>query len=321
MVAETSSRGPQDTGRPEALAFIGFGEAARAFVTGWADGRPAAISAFDIKTLSPDASVADAKRADYASHRVAGGETVAEALAGAQMVISVVTADQALVAARSACGHIAAGAFYLDCNSCAPNTKREAAGLIEAAGGRYVDVAVMAPVHPRLHHVPLRLSGPHAETVKPLLDALDMKAAITPGDVGASSSIKMIRSIMIKGMEALTAECILSARKAGVEEAVLASLDASFPGFDWKAKAAYNLERVMTHGIRRAAEMREVALTVDDLGLSGDMARAAVEWQQRIGDLKLDTSKKGGIGEDYAARADAILDCLEATEKGEEPGK
>ena len=300
------------TARPARLAFIGFGEAAQAFVTGWAKERPAALAAFDIKTDAADAAIRDGKWADYTRCAVEGAATAAEALAGADMVVSVVTADQALAAAKSACGHLSPGAFYLDCNSCAPDTKRAAAALIEAAGGRYVDVAVMAPVHPKLHHVPLRLSGPHADTVKPLLDALDMKATITPGEVGASSSIKMIRSIMIKGLEALTLECILAARKAGVDEAVIASLDSSFPGFDWKSRAAYNLERVMTHGIRRAAEMREVALTVDNLGLEGRMARATVEWQQLVGDMKLNTGEGGGIGEDYGSRADAILAKLDA---------
>ncbi len=87
--------------------------------------------------------------------------------------------------------------------------------------------------------------------------------AIVPGAVGAASSIKMIRSVMVKGLEALTAECFLAADAAGVTEAVRASLDASWPGTDWGAKADYNLERMMAHGIRRAAEMEEVAKTLD----------------------------------------------------------
>ena len=77
----------------------------------------------------------------------------------------------------------------------------------------------------------------------------------------------MIRSMMMKGLEALVCECVFAGRKAGVIETVLDSLDDTYPGFDWKKRAAYMLERVMTHGVRRAAEMREVALTVDLLGL------------------------------------------------------
>ena len=92
---------------------------------------------------------------------------------------------------------------------------------MDAAGGRYVDVAVMAPVHPRLHRTPLLISGPHAEDAAPVLAALDMAAEIHDGPVGSSSAIKMIRSIMMKGLEALVCECVLAGRKAGVIETVL----------------------------------------------------------------------------------------------------
>jgi len=177
---------------------------------------------------------------------------------------------------------------------------------IEAAGGRYVDVAVMAPVYPKLHKTPLLLSGPHAEAGLAYLADLDMAPAIVQGDIGAGSSIKMIRSIMMKGMEALFAECVLAGRKAGVEEAVLASLDKTYPGFDFPAKAGYMLERSMTHGIRRAAEMEEVALTVHELGLANEMAKATVQWQRRIGNLKLDAGEL-----EYQDRADMILKALQ----------
>ena len=92
---------------------------------------------------------------------------------------------------------------------------------MEASGGRYVDVAVMAPVHPRLHRTPLLISGPHVEAAAPALSALGMSASIHEGPVGASSSVKMIRSIMMKGLEALVCECVLAGRKAGVIETVL----------------------------------------------------------------------------------------------------
>jgi 3-hydroxyisobutyrate dehydrogenase-like beta-hydroxyacid dehydrogenase len=287
------------------LAFVGFGEAAAAFVQGWGDERPRILRAYDIKTDSMQAAVRDRKLDDYVHHRVNGCTRLADALAGVGVVFSVVTADQALVAARQAAACITPEALYFDCNSCSPGTKRQAAQAIEAAGGRYVDVAVMAPVQPARHHVPLLVSGPHAEDALAVLAALDMRAKLAAGPVGAASSIKMVRSIMIKGLEALVTECTLAGRRAGVDEAVLASLEASFPGFGWEKRAAYMLERSMTHGIRRAAEMREVALTVEELGLPADMAHATVAWQQRIGDLALAVAE-----DDYRRRADALSAAL-----------
>lgn len=266
--------------RPERLAFAGFGEAATAFLGGWGDDRPTHVAAHDIKTADPDR--APDMRARYRAFRVDEAATLAEAVAGREAVFSVVTADQALAVATDAAPHLSAGTFWLDCNSCAPDTKRAAARLIEQAGGRYVDVAVMSPVHPRRHRAPLLVSGPHAEAGAALLRALSMCPTVAGPEVGAASSIKMIRSVMIKGLEALTAECFLAARRAGVEEAVLASLEASDPGIDWRARGAYNLERMMVHGARRAAEMREVALTVAALGLPNGMSRAVVDWQEAL---------------------------------------
>ena len=119
----------------------------------------------------------------------------------------------------------------------------------------------------------------------------------------------MIRSVMMKGLEALVCECVLAGRKAGVVETVLDSLDETYPGFDWKKRSAYMLERVMTHGLRRSAEMREVALTVDLLGLEGEMSRASVGWEQAIGELGLRAN--GDEAEDYRVFADRILAALD----------
>ena len=293
------------------IAFIGFGEAAHAFLDGWRTqpGFGARVAAYDIKTDSPDPDVRAAKRADYVRANVIGASSAPEAVAGADVVFSVVTADQAHEAAVAALPGLAKGALFFDCDSCAPQTKERTAKEVDAAGARYVDVAVMAPVHPRLHRTPLLISGAHASDAAAALAALDMSAAIHDGPVGSSSAIKMIRSIMMKGLEALVCECVLAGRKAGVIETVLDSLDDTYPGFDWKKRSAYMLERVMTHGVRRAAEMREVTLTVDLLGLDGAMSRASVGWQQTIGELGL----RSGADEaaDYRILADRILGSLD----------
>jgi hypothetical protein len=137
-----------------------------------------------------------------------------------------------------------------------------------------------------------------------------MSAQIYAGPVGAASAVKMIRSIMMKGLEALVCECVLAGQKAGVIESVLDSLDDTYPGFEWRKRSAYMLERVMTHGVRRAAEMREVALTVDLLGLKGEMSRASVGWEQTIGELGLRPTEAETA--DYRLLADRILAALDS---------
>jgi 3-hydroxyisobutyrate dehydrogenase-like beta-hydroxyacid dehydrogenase len=263
--------------RLDQLALIGFGEAGMAFASAW----EAPVRAYDIKTDDP--ATAAAKRADYARWGASGTATLAEALAGAVLVISIVTADQALAASQAAAEAIAPGALYCDFNSVAPGTKQAAAKLIEAAGGHYVDVAVMSPVHPARLAVPLLVSGPHADAALAALSAIGFSPVTVAGPVGRASTIKMLRSVMVKGIEALTAECFLAARQAGVADEVAASLDAGWPGTDWAAKADYNLGRMREHGLRRAAEMNEVAKTLDALGQGSEMARATATVQRRLG--------------------------------------
>jgi 3-hydroxyisobutyrate dehydrogenase-like beta-hydroxyacid dehydrogenase len=263
------------------VALIGFGEAASAFVRGW-PGRTAGLRAFDIKTDDP--ATAEAKRSDYSAADVAGTTSAEEAIAGATAVLSLVTADQALRAAEESAGAIRAGALFFDMNSVAPDTKRAACRIIEAAGGHYLDVAVMAPVHPAGAAVPLLVSGPRADEGAQVLRAIGFsKVRVVSDEVGYASSIKMIRSVIVKGIEALTAECVLAADKAGVLSEVLTSLDASPAPKAWAERADYNLDRMMVHGLRRAAEMEEVVKTLDALGTGSSMTRGTVERQRAIG--------------------------------------
>lgn len=278
----------------QTLALIGFGEAAQAFLEGMGDRRPAACRAFDLMTLDP--ATRDAKRADYARWSVTGAASAAEAVAGATAVFCLVTADQAVAAAETAARAIAPGAFYFDGNSVSPDAKRAAALAIEAAGGRYVDVAIMSPVRPALTRTPLLLSGPHAEAAVDALTALGFThVRALEGPVGASSAVKMIRSVMVKGMEALTAECLTAAVAAGVDAEVIASLDASEKPRPWAARGDYNLDRMMVHGTRRAAEMEEVVKTLEALGVAAPLTRAVVAWQAAVGAANLKTPPEGYV--------------------------
>lgn len=266
------------------LAFLGFGEAAMAFAPACRARSGHQVRAFDIKTDNP--ATASAIAADYADHGVEGAANSADALAGADLVLSLVTADRALAAARSAAPALARGALYCDMNSVSPGTKRQAAKAVEDTGARYADVAIMAPVHPRAENVPLLVSGPHAETTLAALADFGFGDITPVGDrVGRASTIKMIRSIMVKGLESLAAECLIAAHRAGVTDQVIWSLTGG--GDDWRERGDYALDRMMAHGGRRAAEMAEVIRTLGELDLGGTMAEASRSWQQVIGALDL----------------------------------
>ena len=296
------------------VGFLGFGEAARAIRSGWGAHLPARIAAYDIKTDSPG-DAREEMRAAYRDANLEGCDGPADLAAASDVIFSLVTADRAHAAARAVAPHLRPGTLVLDGNSCAPQTKQDSAQVIAAAGGRYVDLAIMAPIHPRLHRTPMLIGGPETGAALDALDRLDMTAEIAGESVGAAAAVKLVRSIMVKGLEALLAECVLTGRELGVEEAVLASLEQSYPGFGFEDRAAYAFDRMIVHGSRRAAEMRETAEMVARAGLPGGMAAASANWQDAIGALGLDPGD-----DDLRARADRLRAALAATETDTEEG-
>ena len=252
------------------VTLIGFGEAGSAFAQAGNWGQSA--RAFDIDP---------ARRPAMDKSAVCACVSSTSAVTASSLILSLVTADQALAAAQACADSLTPGAIFCDMNSIAPDTKRAAAKLIEAAGGRYVDVAVLAPVHPSHLAVPLLLAGAAAGDAKAALQALGFSnCRVVGSEVGRASAIKMIRSVMVKGIEALSGEMMLAAQAAGVADEVLASLDASEKAIGWQARAAYNLERMETHGLRRAAEMEEVVKTLLSLDVEPVMSAGTVRRQR-----------------------------------------
>jgi len=277
------------------IVFIGFGEAGQAF----AGPLTCAVRAYDV--------LGDSKQDVYRASGVDGAPSNRAAVADAPLIVSVVTADQAIAAAEETARSIEPGALFCDFNSVAPETKRISARAIGAAGGRYVDVAVMSPVLPGRLKVPLLVSGPHAEAGAAALKALGFATRVVGSKVGDASAIKMIRSVMVKGIEALSAECALAAHEAGVEGEVIASLDASWKEQGWADRFDYNLDRMLVHGLRRAAEMEEVVKTLDGLGTGSAMTRGTVERQRAIGLI--------GVKEPPEGLADKVAVILERKAK------
>jgi 3-hydroxyisobutyrate dehydrogenase-like beta-hydroxyacid dehydrogenase len=194
--------------------------------------------------------------------------------------VCAVTAEECHAAATEAARSLTAGAFYLDLNSVSPRTRAQAAGVIEAAGGYYVEAAVMSPIAPKRSASPIWLGGAHASRFLPVARSLGFTgAAVYSEALGSASAVKMCRSVIIKGMEALLAESLLTARHHGVEDAVLASLSDLFPVPDWPQRAHYMVSRSLQHGRRRAEEMREVARTVAEAGVEPWMSRGCAERQ------------------------------------------
>jgi 3-hydroxyisobutyrate dehydrogenase-like beta-hydroxyacid dehydrogenase len=285
------------------LCFIGFGEAGQAIASGLRDTGIETIAAWDI--LFPEAEGGKLKQAGNGiGARLA--TSAADAVRGSDIIISAVTAASSLEAAQSVEPHLAGNPYFLDINSVSPGRKRKTEKLL-GANARYVDVAILAPIHPKRHQTPLLLAGPHAATVMPLLvDELEMRGAIAGEETGAAAGLKMIRSVMIKGIEALTLECFLAAKRAGIVDEVAASLKNNYPTLNWNKVMEYNIERMASHGIRRADEMDQVAETLRELGLDPLMAVATSARQREMGEIGKEPAVRKTLKEGGAAALEAI---------------
>jgi len=265
------------------VGIVGYGEVGRILAEDLR-ARGLTVSAFDLKLLQPD--TAPALRAHALDHGVALADDHADLSRDADLVISAVTASQAVPVATACAPALRPGAFVLDLNSASPGAKQRAADLVDAAGGRYVEGAVMTSVPPHRSRVPLLLGGAHAAALAPLLKALGFDGARAHSEhLGVASATKMCRSVVIKGLEAMLIESFTTARHFGVEDAVIASLHETFPGIDWEKQAAYFFQRVIEHGRRRAEEVREVAATVREAGLEPLSAAGTAERQAWMADL------------------------------------
>ena len=264
------------------VGLVGYGEVGRILAEDLRK-QDISVTAYDLKLRSDQTG--GALRDHAGAHGVKLVSSHADLAAQSDFIVSAVTASQAVPVAQACAPTVKSGAWYLDFNSASPGAKQRAADLIDGKGGRYVEGAVMTSIPPYRIKVPLLLGGAGANELAPLLVELGFDAKKASDRLGVASAVKMCRSVMIKGLEAMVIESFTTARAYGVEDAVLASLKETFPAIDWEKQGAYFFQRVIEHGRRRAEEVREVAETVREIGLTPWSAQGTAERQAWVADL------------------------------------
>ncbi|MBI3427477.1 MAG: NAD(P)-dependent oxidoreductase [Acidobacteria bacterium] len=286
------------------LGFIGFGEAGYHLAKGLRGAGMTRLAAYDLHTHTPGRGERIQQRAAETEVELAASSS--QLAHASDILLSVVTASSAAEAATQTAPYLQARHLYADLNSVSPETKRALDQTIAATGARFVEAAVMAPVPPQGHRTPMLLGGASAQVFADLLTPYGMKLEVVSEQIGVAVAVKMCRSIIVKGLEALLFECVLGATKYGVDERVFASLEASWPGMNWSKLAGYCMSRVIEHGERRARELEEVAATLRAAGIEPLMAEAIVKRQEWGAQLGLNEHFGGQVPEDYRALAQAI---------------
>jgi 3-hydroxyisobutyrate dehydrogenase-like beta-hydroxyacid dehydrogenase len=293
------------------IGIIGYGEVGKIFASGLkAKSGVTHMAAWDLNFQDEASGASELIHAAQAG--VQACKSMQSLCEASRFIISAVTASNTLAVAKDAAGFIRAGTVFLDLNSASPGTKQECAALIDAAGGQYVEAGVMTSVPPYGTRVPMLLGGSRAADLATLLSKWELDATAVSDKLGVASAIKMCRSVMIKGLEALVIESYSTARAYGVEEQMIATLQETFPSIDWNSQGAYFFSRVVQHGKRRAEEMRESARTVQEAGFEPRMTSAIADKHQWVADQAkagvfrnvLDDAAKEG---NWQAFADALL--------------
>jgi 3-hydroxyisobutyrate dehydrogenase-like beta-hydroxyacid dehydrogenase len=199
--------------------------------------------------------------------------TLAEAVSGAAVVLSVNWASAALGAAREAAPHMRSGAIFADCNTAGPALKAELASIFDAGPAAFVDVAMMAPVPGLGIRVPMFLAGDGAQRLAPILQRFGTPVEVVGPTAGDAAARKLTRSVFFKGMSAAVWEALEAARAAGVEDWLRADITRTLTDAN-----AGTIDRIIDgtrkHARRRAHEMTDAAALLDQLGVPSTIATA-----------------------------------------------
>lgn len=286
-----------------AIGFVGFGEVASRFGEALAQGG-AQVLAYDVLLDRPEGSQALAARARGQSPAFM---SLPAMLAAADIVLSTVTTDVALTAARSCAPYLRKGQAFVDLNATAPGVKRDIAAVVVPTGADFVEGAILPAVGVMGAKSQVLVCGASAARVAHAVNAVGLNFTPYGEEIGRASTFKLMRSVFSKGLEALLVECLLAGRRAGVGDdlwrEIVSTIDAkSFEevGGNW----------VRTHGTahaRRWHEMVEVAALLRELGVDAPMTDATV--------ALFDRSTRAGLGKAFASPPATHFEVIAALEQ------
>ena len=281
---------------PKVIALLGFGEAGSNIARGLAaeggwrgeskpgDNAPRRVIAIDTaldKDARGTALGKEARRLD-----VAISDRYTEALSEADLVICAVQGEHALDAAKSAAPLLKPGAHYLDLCTVTGKMSDEDRAAIESGRGRYVDVAVMGGFFKSGIKAPMLIAGTDAEPVVAWMNANGFVTTYLGPKPGSASSVKMLRSVIMKGIEALAVESFVAAERQGILKEVMGCMG-DVDAVTFSAQLAMLAQTHIVHAERRWEEMGLVAQTLRETGVDPVMTTAIEKSHRRTVDARI----------------------------------
>jgi 3-hydroxyisobutyrate dehydrogenase-like beta-hydroxyacid dehydrogenase len=294
------------------LGFIGFGEAAFHISGGLHEEGVSQVLAFDIMATDNSLGPLIRKRAETAHVKLV--PSMQEMLGTVEIVFCATSAKYALAIAGEARDFLRTGQLYADLNSASPKVKQEINAIIGPTGALFVDTAVMELVPPHRHKVPMAVSGSGARQFEQMLRPYGMNITFINERAGSSSTIKMLRSIFVKGLTSLLLETLSASRKAGVEREIMASISKTIGEQPFETLVNLLLTRTSVAAERRVAEMDDVISTLQEMGLDSTASRATQAKLQALADLDIRTRFGHKMPEHYTQVLDAVIERSEKIE-------
>lgn len=287
------------------FAFIGFGELGAALAQGLGRSGSHALRAYTRARAQPAASDALQQRLRQAATR--GCDTLEEAVSGATAVLSVVPAHASLAVAERCAPLLEPGAYFVDFSVAAVAEKQAAGALVAAVDALYVDAAVLGTVSASGFAVPILASGPGARGWQTLVEPEGLQVEALEGPAGDATLVKLLRSVYMKGRDALIVEMMLAARRYGLDERVAASIQGPGEQVPFPALAERVLCALAVHAERRSDELLASSEVVRGAGVDPLLSRAGSDVLRRVAELGLRDafgSERPGDGRQVLATID-----------------
>ena len=272
------------------IGFLGFGEAAFHIAAGFRDQGLEGLHAYDV-TLSASGERRVILDRRLAETGVTPAGSVEELLEKAQVIFLIILAKFAQSAALEALPHLTEEHLFCDLTTNRPAVKEALGKAFVERGVRYVDAAVMGAVPLYRHRTPTLVCGNGAERMVELMAPLGMDLTDVGPEPGKAVKMKLTRSVFVKGVEALTVEMLMTARRLGIDKEIVAGIEQSFQSLGFTKFCGQLVTSGVEHAERRSLEAKECQELEEELGLNSIMMEAAcrkLQWTAGLGYAKME---------------------------------
>ena len=284
------------------LGLVGYGEIGSTLGSGLKDAGLASVVAYDKYAFDgPYADLIQGRARQAGITLVRSNLELADA---ADLIVSVTPGSASLESAAAFAPCLASRHTFADFASATPKIKQGVATHLDRTGALVGDCSIEGtPLQG--YAMPMLASGPAGERVRDMLVPWGMSIEFVGAELGRATAIKIIRSVLIKGIEALTDEMLLAGRRYGIDEIVLASASKTLDR-PWMKTVESVTPSGVIHAKRRAEELEMSTEAVEDVGIEPIMARAIVarlRWKEALG---LKDHFNGVVPATYKDAIDAI---------------